>query len=265
MRFLGVDLAWKDGSGSGVALLGGRAFPLHLRETPHVLGTHEAVLGWIARHVHAHRAAVGIDAPLLGLETPGHRVAEREIGQMFQRYDAPAFPPPNYPDLRTFVQQLRAYWSLDAFGPGFTPTSGNPAIREVYPNAFQVGLFKLDSAPGQIIMKYKRKRHRFRRKAEWAEEGLGPFVGRCAAAAGGRYVVTSDAAWKALVADEPRAGLSGRQLKSIEDRWDALLCALAVALEFFEPGSMRYYPDEPGAWRRGFILAPALPGRALSP
>ena len=27
MRFLGVDLAWKDGNPSGVALLGGRRFP----------------------------------------------------------------------------------------------------------------------------------------------------------------------------------------------------------------------------------------------
>ena len=59
--------------------------------------------------------------------------------------------------------------------------------------------------------------------------------------------------------------MSGRELKSIEDRWDALLCALAAALEFFEPGAMRFYPDAPRAWRRGYILAPALGGRAVSP
>ena len=38
MRFLGVDLAWKDGNPSGVALLAGQRFPLRLREIPHSLG-----------------------------------------------------------------------------------------------------------------------------------------------------------------------------------------------------------------------------------
>ena len=58
MRFLGVDLAWKDGNPSGVALLGGQRFPLHLREIPHTLPRHEAVLGWIARHVSQDRKSV---------------------------------------------------------------------------------------------------------------------------------------------------------------------------------------------------------------
>jgi predicted RNase H-like nuclease len=53
--------------------------------------------------------------------------------------------------------------------------------------------------------------------------------------------------------------MSGAELKSIEDRWDAVLCALAVAFESLAPGSMRFYPDGPVAWRRGYILAPALP------
>lgn len=262
MRFLGVDLAWKDGNGSGVALLGGRTFPLHLREIPHVLGTHEAVLGWIARHVHAHRAAVGIDAPLLGLGY-GRRGCDNGISRAFGRFHASTHSPPLTPTLGRFSRGLVQAYGLDAFGPGFRPRSGRPAVREVYPNALQVALFELERRPGLTLVKYKKRR--FGPNGRWAREGLGPFVGRCAAAVGGRYVVTSDAAWETLVADEPRAGLSGRQLKAIEDRWDALLCALAVALEFFEPGSMRYYPDEPGAWRRGFILAPALAGHALSP
>jgi predicted RNase H-like nuclease len=53
--------------------------------------------------------------------------------------------------------------------------------------------------------------------------------------------------------------MSGAELKRIEDRWDAVLCALGVALEFFKPGSMRFYPNGPDAWRRGYILAPVLP------
>jgi predicted RNase H-like nuclease len=84
-------------------------------------------------------------------------------------------------------------------------------------------------------------------------------VERCAKTIGARFVVTRDPAWQALVADRPRASMSGADLKRIEDRWDAVLCALGAALEFFEPGSMRFYPEGPSAWRRGYILAPVLP------
>jgi predicted RNase H-like nuclease len=74
-------------------------------------------------------------------------------------------------------------------------------------------------------------------------------------------VVTRDPAWQALVADQPRSSMSAAALKNIEDRWDAVLCALGAALEFFEPGSMRFYPEGHDAWRRGYILAPVLPTR----
>jgi predicted RNase H-like nuclease len=53
--------------------------------------------------------------------------------------------------------------------------------------------------------------------------------------------------------------MSGAELKSIEDRWDAVLCAVGAALEFFEKPSMRFYPEGAEAWRSGYILAPALP------
>jgi len=259
VRFLGVDLAWKDGNPSGLALLGGQRFPLHLREIPHTLPHHADVLGWIARHVAHHRASVGIDAPLLGLETKGHRDAERAIGKTFQRFDAPAFPPPKDADLRLFVGELKKRWPIERFGPNHRPASGNPAIREVYPNAFQVGLFRLDLTGERSIVKYKRKKNRFRRKADWVENGLTAFVTRCARTVMERHLIVDDSSWQAFAADAPHVRKTARELKSIEDRWDALICALAVAFEFFEPGSMRFYPDGPSAWRRGYILAPVLP------
>lgn len=258
MRFLGVDLAWKDGNPSGVALLGGQGFPLHLREIPRTLSGHDAVLQWVAHHVARHRAAVGIDAPLLGLDTVGHRLAEKEIGAHFQRFDAPAYPPPKDPDLRRFVGSLQRQWPVEAFGPGHNPTSGHPAIREVYPNAFQVGLFRLDLTSDRRIVKYKRKKKRFRRKADWAEYGLKSFVSCCSQAVFDRRLIVQDSMWEALVADVPEVSKTASQLKSIEDRWDALLCALAVALEFLEKGSMRFYPDGADTWRGGYILAPVL-------
>ena len=50
--------------------------------------------------------------------------------------------------------------------------------------------------------------------------------------------------------------MSTAELKAIEDRWDALLCALAVALEFLEHDVMTFY--QPADWTAGAILAPVL-------
>jgi len=262
VRFLGVDLAWKDGNASGVALLGGRRFPLHLREIPQSLPSHDAVLRWIARHVARHCAVVGVDAPLLGLGR-GRRDCENQISRVFGYFDAYTHSTPSYPGLEQFSRELVSAHGLEAFGPDFVPRARRPAIREVYPNALQVRVFTLDRLLGAKILKYKKRK--FGPNARWASNGLGPFVERCAETIGGRYVATSDPAWAALIEDRPRAGMTGRELKAIEDRWDALLCALAVALEFFEPGSMRFYCDEPGQWRGGYILAPALGETSLSP
>jgi predicted RNase H-like nuclease len=74
-----------------------------------------------------------------------------------------------------------------------------------------------------------------------------------------RRYVARDRAWQALVRDRPSADDRGRALKALEDRWDALLCALAVALEHLERGVMHAYTGpEPGSWRQGYLLAPTL-------
>jgi predicted RNase H-like nuclease len=263
VRFLGVDLAWKDGNPSGVALLGGRRFPLHLREIPRTLPSHDAVLQWIARHVAHHRAAVGVDAPLLGLDRGGRRGCDDEISRRFGRYHASTHSPPRAPALGRLARRLLRAYGREAFGPGFAPRSASPAVREVYPNALQVRLFALNRTRGLKILKYKQRR--FADTRSWAADGLRPFAERCAEAIGDRYVATSDPAWAALTGERPQAGMKRHELKAIEDRWDALLCALAVALEFFEPGSMRFYCGEPGQWRGGYILAPAFEGGSLSP
>jgi len=256
VRFLGVDLAWKDGNPSGVALLGGQRFPLHLGEVPHTLPRHGTVLDWIARHVAHHRASVGIDAPLLGLGG-GRRGGDNEVSSAFGRFHASTHSPPRYPGLDAFTRALLAGYSLESFGPGWRPASRRPAIREVYPNALQVLLFGLDSMPGLTIVKYKQQR--FSGKRAWVERGLRPFIARCAETMGRRYLVTRGAAWQALLSARPQTSMSSAELKDIEDRWDAVLCAVGAALEFLEPGSMRFYPAGPEAWRGGYILAPTLP------
>ncbi len=256
MRFLGIDLAWKDGNPSGLVLLGGQKFPLNMRETPQTLDSHGEVLDWIRRQVTHHRAAAGIDAPLLGLsDPPVRRGCDNEISRAFGRFHASTHSPSVAPDLFRFAQNLKRDYGTACFAPDWRPLSARPALREVYPHALQVLLFGLEKKPGARILKYKQKH--FRGKRDWAERGLVPFIAEVRRAVEGRWVVPSGKHWEALVAMVPDPDLGAAVLKGIEDRWDALLCALAVALEFYAEGSMRPYP-EAGGWRRGYVLAPRL-------
>jgi predicted RNase H-like nuclease len=110
------------------------------------------------------------------------------------------------------------------------------------------------------------KRRRFTTKRAWADHGLRPFLEACRGALEGRYVDAEAAAWRALVGRRPRAGMPGRALKAIEDSWDAVLCALAAALDHLAPGVMRAYaPPGRAGWRRGYILGPVLPTAAAGP
>ncbi len=257
MRFLGVDLAWKDGNPSGVALLGGQKFPLHLRETPHTIKSHADVHGWIGKQVKNHRAAVGVDAPLLGLTVPPQRrLADNAISRAFGKYHASTHSPSLFPDLVSFTDRLTDDYGLSCFAPDWKPPSRKPAIREVYPNALQVLLFGLDRKPGLKIIKYKQKH--FGAKNIWVEKGLWPFIAALIHAVAGRYIVPAGKEWDALVNLKPSRSMSGAELKSIEDHWDAVMCALAVALEFYAPGTVRPYPDTPADWRKGYVLAPSL-------
>ena len=127
----------------------------------------------------------------------------------------------------------------------------------MYPNALQVRLFDLDRPP--IRKKHVYKRQKFSSKREWVERGLGPFVEKCVGVVEARRYVARDRAWRGLVRDRPSADDRGRALKALEDRWDALLCALAVALEHLQRGVMRAYTGPaPASWRQGYILAPTL-------
>jgi predicted RNase H-like nuclease len=263
VRFLGVDLAWKEHNPSGVVVLEGPRFPLRLVEGPGTLSSHPAVLdwlaGWLDRPGPEPATAVGIDAPLLGLAGPrGRRDCDDEISRLFGQFAASVHSLSAFRGmLERFVGQFEARCARADFCPERLATLDRPAIREVYPNALQVRLFDLDRPPSR--KKHVYKRHKFRSKREWVERGLGPFVEKCVAVVESRRYIARDRAWKALARDRPSADDPGRALKALEDRWDAVLCALAVALEHLERGVMRgYTAPEPGSWRQGYILAPIL-------
>lgn len=258
MTFLGVDLAWRDGRPSGVVALRGRRFPLRLAAAPMRLGSHAEVLAWIAGHARRGRVAVGIDAPLLGVRVRGgRRGADDAVSRAFGRFHASTHSPNHVPALRALTRRLVAAYGMGAFAPDAAPRRGRPAIREVYPHALQVRLFALERRPGLRILPYKRRR--FPDLSAWAHRGLGPFIRRARAALTGA-LVAADQGWRSFCRERPDPAGGGPALKALEDRWDAVLCALAVALERLDPGSMRLYTGAPGA-PGGAILAPVL-GRA---
>ena len=268
MRFLGVDLAWKEHNPSGVVVFEGTRFPLRLVEAPGTLPTHDAVVewlgGWLERPGSEPATVVGIDAPLLGLDCHrGRRDCDDEVSRHFGRFAAPVSSLTAFRAmLQRFVGALESRCPRADFCPEAPATPGRPAIREVYPNALQVRLFDLDRRP--VRKKHVYKRQKFGSKREWVTRGLGPFVEKCIAMVESRRYIARDRAWKTLVRARPRADDSGPALKALEDRWDAILCALAVALEQLQPGSMRAYTaPAPGSWREGYILAPTLRPRVV--
>jgi predicted RNase H-like nuclease len=259
-RFLGVDLAWGHGNASGVVALAGHAFPLRLSSDADVVPDHAAAFDWIAAQADGGPTAVGIDAPLLGLgASRRRRPCDNLVSSAFGRFHASTHSPPRAPDLRRFADRLRRRYGARSLVPSVLPTSVRPAIREVYPNALQVLLFELERRQS-AIMPYKRRR--FGQKRAWVTRGLRPFIARCRRVLEAEYVDRHAPGWRALVALTPRATMAHGELKAIEDRWDAVLCALAVALEHLAPDTMRAYAGAGSAgWRRGYILAPVLPIR----
>jgi predicted RNase H-like nuclease len=263
-RFLGVDLAWKATNPSGVVALQGDRFPLRLLEAPATCPDHDRVLEWLARWAGdgatpARVTAIGIDAPLLGLGTPrGRRACDDEVSRAFGRFGAAVHSlGASGASLARFSRSLRARLGAADLEPGCGARDAGVRVREVYPNALQVHLFGLERQPGARIRAYKRRR--FGSKPAWVARGLAPFIVETGRALEARGYVAPGPAWSRFVAERPDTAAPGRALKALEDRWDAVLCALAVALEHLAPDAVRAYTGGgPAAWRRGYILAPAL-------
>jgi predicted RNase H-like nuclease len=132
VRFVGVDLAWKEHNASGVVVLEGRRFPLRLVEGPATLPTHEAVLdwltGWLDRAGSDSATAVGIDAPLLGLGVVrGRRDCDDEVSRSFGRFAASVYSLSAFRGmLQRFVGELEARCAAADLCPEALAEPGRP-------------------------------------------------------------------------------------------------------------------------------------------
>ncbi|MCK9517486.1 MAG: DUF429 domain-containing protein [Dehalococcoidia bacterium] len=221
--FVGLDLAWTPHRESGVCVLEGDDRGLRVATIETVVATPREFAERIAGT--GDDVVAAIDAPLVVRE--GRR-AEALLARHFGRYGAYG-----YVANRPFLERMRGLAGpelgslLAAAGVSLDPTeigrnaSGRFAF-EMYPHAAQVVLFGL-----RRILRYKRGRLDARRsELELYRTCLAQLVDASPIAAPGPL---QELLWT------PLDGATGRELKQVEDRLDALTCALA-AFEAWQHG-----------------------------
>ncbi|MCX6396845.1 MAG: DUF429 domain-containing protein [Propionibacteriales bacterium] len=237
VSYVGIDLAWKAGNRTGLAVVDGSG---RLRSSG-VVRSDDQLFAWLDEHAPGLRV-VAVDAPLVVPNATGQRAGENELARAYGRYRAgpysssrsiPYFDPP-----RAETIAAARGWVTD---PEHVGTEDRPACIEVYPHPAMVGLFGL----GERVL-YKKGPDRqsgFAQVVELFETlevlGLGDHP-----------------RWQEL-ARIVAAPLPG-QLTQIEDEIDAVLCAHLAWLWAVRREELHVY----GSGVEGYIVAPPPPTHA---
>jgi predicted RNase H-like nuclease len=146
MRYLGIDLAWGEGTAakqanrSGVVALNANGV---IADAGWTIGRDET-LRWIAGH-DGEDALLFVDAPLVVENADGQRVAERQVGQRYGSWWVSAnstnMASPWQAGVRLREQLERVGWRYDDGRRG-PPTSGR-VLSECYPYTTIVGVEEL--------------------------------------------------------------------------------------------------------------------------
>jgi hypothetical protein len=170
-RFIGVDLAWREGSAgleaneTGVAVIDGDGQILDAGWTRGV----EQTIGWADRAAADGDAVLFVDAPLVVRNESGQRLCETQVGQRYGRWKVSANTTNTHSPRLAGVQLLRlaalSGWRYSD-GSGGPPGAGR-FVSETYPYATLVGAAELG---------YDTERPRYKRKpprlpaAQWRAE-----------------------------------------------------------------------------------------------
>ncbi|RLJ03077.1 MAG: DUF429 domain-containing protein [Candidatus Aenigmatarchaeota archaeon] len=247
MLFVGVDLAWSDKNGSGVAVIegdrkGGRFL------SGKVLFSDEEIIDFIKRYVGDESALIAVDAPLVVPNERGRRDAEKLVGLLFRGYNAGAHPA-NRKRLSQWSGKVRGEEIAKLIeGIGFVH---NPYIErfeetraffEVYPHPSMVVLFNLDR-----IIQYKSKP---KRDYEFRWREFERYQ---------NYLKSLGNAEPSLTLPEEITernvrDLRNRELKDFEDLLDAVFCAYIAYYCWVKPERCAVLGD----LERGYILTPVF-------
>ena len=234
MLLIGLDLAWGEKNSDGICLI------RYARRRARVLGYayphgDAAVIAAIAAHLRTDEPAfAAIDAPIVCPNRTGARPVDRLTHTRFHREHAACHPA----NLTQCPRPPRVLARL-ATDLGFVAGWRGPASRlaaEVYPHPAMVRLFQLPR-----IIKYKKgpvaaRRREFRRLQRLL-----------------RALLATEFPFLTLDAETP-ALLAAPWSKPVEDRTDALFCALLALRHVHHRGARS---ESLGDLTTGFILLPA--------
>lgn len=259
MRIVGVDLAWGEQKGDGLAWVDmeGRLERARLAGVCNSLGD-DALLGVIGELLPPPLPGlVAIDGPILCRNRVGARPVDRETHRRYGRHHAGCHPASllRHPRPARIARRLRRLGLRLDFRlarPRQRTEGASPLRRqiEVYPHPALVHLLNR-----QRIIKYKRGGAATRAKGLRLLQGslrtLLPAL---------RPPIWWDGGAGRSLTEDPRT-LRGLERKSLEDRLDAIVCAVVGLLHWWHGG----HPDwieVPGDLESGFIV---VPRRSCSP
>ncbi len=170
-RFIGVDLAWREGTAdlaaneTGVAVIDGDGQILDAGWTRGVRHT----IGWADKAAGDGDSVMFADAPLVVTNETGQRLCETQVGQRYGRWKVSANSTNTHSPRLAGVQFLRlaerSGWQYSDGSGG--PQRGGRFVSETYPYATLVGAAELG---------YDTERPRYKRKpprlptAQWRAE-----------------------------------------------------------------------------------------------
>lgn len=270
VRYLGIDLAWGEGSDakpanqSGVVALGADGVIVDAGWT---IGLDETV-GWVGEHAGGE-ALLFVDAPLVVENVSGQRVAERQVGQRYGSSWVSANSTntgsPRQAGVHLRERLEAAGWRYDD-GRNGPPDSG-VVLSECYPYTTIVGVEELgyDKRPA-----YKRAKKGTPAAEAWAARtaACDELIARFADLRD--HVVPIDLFSHPVTRElvDVASPATAKAYKQREDLLDAAICAWTAAL-WHRTGTGRCQvlgieTDSPAARAIATIIAPARPTQRAS-
>lgn len=272
IRFMGVDLAWREGNGdllaneTGVAVIDGAGRILDAGWTRGVGQT----IGWADIAAGDGDAVMFADAPLVVGNETGQRLCETQVGQRYGRWKVSANTTNIHSPRLAGVQFLRlaglSGWRYSDGSNG--PPRGGHFISETYPYATLAGAAELGYDTERP--RYKRKPPRLR-AAQWRTEradNCDTLIRRLRqlADADPPLLLQSHPVTREL-AEQP-SPVSDSAYKHREDLIDALLCAWTASLwarHGFDRCQVLGLPANPTGDPAATMIVPARPEQRRQP
>lgn len=233
MLLVGVDLAWGDKKRDGVCFIEANRRAARVSGFAYPQGDDELIASITATTDRSSEVFITVDAPIVCPNRTGTRPVDRLTHRLFHREHA-ACHPANSTKCPRPPRVLRRLTRL-GFQTGWNLQGKKRTVAEVYPHPAMVRMFKLDR-----IVKYKKgtvvnRRREFRR--------LQRLMRKC----------MKDLFPYLRLDEEAERLLDERWTKPVEDKTDALFCALIGLWHWHHRGTRS---DPIGDVKTGFILLP---------